>query len=78
MGLLGSVCTNCGYPFPPPKDPRVVRAELKRIRAGHSVETRRLAYEKLRERGRASGWHPGAARHRFKGIYGEWPDRSWG
>lgn len=74
-----SVCPACGYAFPP-KPLSVVDGELVEVKleeaaepAGPSLADRREWYENMLAVTVSRAWKKGAARHKYKEKYGDWP-----
>ena len=71
--FVASTCPRCGHVAPARPDPRVRRAELAEVRAGHSSDVRAAALRELVGQARAKGYKMGWAMARFKARYHRWP-----
>jgi hypothetical protein len=74
----GGRCQICGAELPPPTAPRVKARDLIEVRAGgDSDEKKRERLERFVREAVGRGHQPYAARHRYRGTYGEFPPDIW-
>lgn len=74
----GGRCQICGADLPPPSAPRVRARDLIEVRAGgESDQQKRERLEKFVREAVGRGHSPHAARHRYRGTYGDFPPDAW-
>ena len=78
FAAAGKLCPRCGTIVPRPPTPAEKQARLERIRTVATTSDKQRSFDRLRAQAQARGYAAGWIAHRFKAIYGHWPDhRLW-
>ncbi len=70
-------CSVCGHVLPPPPPPRVRAKELIEVRSVEPVEHKQKILLGYVEQAASKGHNLYAAKHRYRGVYGQDPPAQW-
>lgn len=73
---VATTCPRCGAQIASDKRQSVKASKLGKIARVATSEEKLAAWKRFCLHAREYGWKPGAAAHRFKAVFGHWPDRS--
>jgi superfamily II DNA or RNA helicase len=74
---VATECPRCGMALVSSKQQQIKAQKLSKIASVASREEKLAAWKRFCLHVREHGWKPGAAAHRFKAVFGHWPDRSF-
>jgi len=74
---VATECPRCGMALATKAGQAIKNTKLSKVARVASREEKLAAWKRFCLHAREHGWKPGSAAHRFKAVYGHWPERSF-
>lgn len=74
---VATECPRCGMALATKAGQAIKNTKLAKIDRVASSEEKLAAWKRFCLHARTHGWKPGSAAHRFKAVFGHWPERSF-